>query len=55
MHDSDLEDIEFVISNFVSKQFQTEKVLILISPIQTWGNTPPNQVLLLDLQRYKLC
>ena len=40
LDDSNLSEVEFVIKGLKSLKFENEKILILISNIMTWANTP---------------
>ena len=40
LDDSDYDEVEFVIRGLKSLKYSTEKILILISNIMTWANTP---------------
>lgn len=43
LNDCDLKEAEFVISTLKIHPFKEEKVLICVSNVMTWANTPPKE------------
>ena len=54
LNDANFEEVEYVIRGLNTLKYKTEKILILISNIMTWANTPLKNYTEEELKKYNL-
>jgi hypothetical protein len=54
LNDSNLDEVEYVIRGLKALKYKTEKILILVSNIMTWANTPLKNYTEEELKKYNL-